>query len=120
AGSEHRLAIEYLRAKIAKLIDSLQMAESKTASYQGECQSLRLRATEMARSQNGAERRLADQEHRMETVQEEYRTAVDNYETQLRTMSEHLASLNERLAEQCGQIEMLKHEQQQQQQLQAA
>src|SRR5690606_3199282 len=56
------------------------------------------------------------QDHTLSTVQEEYQTSVENYEFQLRTMSEHLAELNEKLAAQREEIDLLKYQQQQQQQ----
>lgn len=97
---------------VAKLFNSLQLADGKAAAYQRECESLKQRLRLIIDQREWAEQRLAEAETSQESRQDEYHTSVANYKAQLGTMSEHLASLNERLAAQQEEIDILNYERQ--------
>lgn len=100
--------LDIYREKLRKLINELEMADSRATAYKNDCQSLRQRLLSEQESNEEYQKKFLDQELTLKKIKEEYQLSVANYETQLQAMSEHMAALNEKLASQHDEIDVLK------------
>lgn len=98
------------RAEMNKLLSTIQLLDSKAATYQQECNSMRQRIAILSGFNEKLQEDLSERDQRIDVIQEECQTSVQHYETQLATMSEHLANLNDKLTAQQEQIEQLQYE----------
>lgn len=100
--------LDIYREKLRKLINELEMADSRATAYKNDCQSLRQRLLSEQESNEEYQQKFLNQELTMKKIKEEYQLSMANYETQLQAMSEHMAALNEKLASQHDEIDVLK------------
>ena len=113
------LTNEYLQQRMTKLINMLQLIDSRAAFFQQECNAIQARYIQLEKENTCLQTQLSDQEQVLVVAKEEYHTSVENYEFQLRTMSEHLAEMNEKLTTQSDEIDLLKYQAKHQQQQQS-
>lgn len=102
--------VDSLQERVLRMANSVQMAESRAATFHSELLSLRQRVAQLQRDKAAAEQELAGQAGRLQCLRDEYGTSVDNYEQQLMAMSEHLAGLNDTIGAQRDEIDLLRYQ----------
>ncbi|CAG0885001.1 unnamed protein product [Darwinula stevensoni] len=98
----------YLQEQMSYLVCQVQMAQSKSACLQAECESLVCQLVLAEQGKASLENDMMKLQKAHAELQEEIETTKSNYEIQLSAMSDHFAGLNEKFVEQEEELSLLR------------
>lgn len=96
--SAEQLLFEHFTQKVDEILLEKQLAESKLVSYLAECDNLKDHLEILTDELRDQERRFAESQRAVQTVEDQLQTTRLNYQDQISVLTEQVLSLSDQLA----------------------